>query len=916
MNKLAPALFLLIFGGGSLRVVETREVPRPPRLDRYLAPLPDGAIARLGMAGERDAAVHSFRPVALSPDGKMLATVRGRIILVWDTASRKAVRRIVADRFSILTIAFGPDNSLAALGQNADRVMVWDVGTGAVRRSFPVPANWAGADFSADGRLLATTSAHPPNPNRLRVWDVAIGKQLFEDEEPFPTVFFLPDGKHVLTSRMEQKAKHETIVTVRDSQAGKVISRTRFPGRITFTDITPNGKLLVGLTFVDHKLQDHWRHRVQLFDLDTGECLRTLAETRIGAWGRARFTPDGKGVAALLDDSRCAVWDTATGKELHTFPCDTLYGTDLAFSRDGNTVYSAGRSVGAGDLKTGEHRYLSPGHLELVLSLAFTPDGKHLASGSQDGQVMIWDLASEQIVSELRRETKVFPPSPNHPQQMAFTPDGKHLLRCDDHWPVRLFNAFAGTEVAAFRGSGTVSLFAADGRTLLWSVHAPQAVARQAFPGHHTFSPSGAEQMWAATIHWLAATLVHPELRPLRPLVYRGPKSLPKVPEPAATLEAMFDGLGGVSASPVFLSPDGRLLVERLGVLTGNPASAMGMTWSAGGFRIVDACTGTPIAARPGTGEISEPLAISPDGRIIAVSNHVRLAAMVQPAVELRDLPAKLPLSQKPAPAPFALLETHGLGERLPLREPPNANAPLAFSPDGRWLVFSAHQGTLAALDLTRGKVVHTLRPDLPASCLAFSPDGKRLASGHGHTILLWDATRWPTPPSDAKTLTNAEHVQLWADLADADAARAYRAMVRLQERPDQAIAHLHAKLGVTVEAAKFEQLIANLDSDTFTTREEAAAALAKLSESARPFLRRALEHPRSLEHRCRLEGLLDKLGTPFSTPAALRLLRAVEVLERIGTTPAATLLRRLADATDDSLGPEARRSLERLRKL
>jgi hypothetical protein len=136
--------------------------------------------------------------------------------------------------------------------------------------------------------------------------------------------------------------------------------------------------------------------------------------------------------------------------------------------------------------------------------------------------------------------------------------------------------------------------------------------------------------------------------------------------------------------------------------------------------------------------------------------------------------------------------------------------------------------------------------------------------------------------------------------------------MLRLQERPAEAIALVRGNLSMPVEAAKVERLIADLDSDAFTTRLEATDALVRLGESARPFLQRVVDKPSTLEGKYRVEKLLEKLGTPFSAPPALRLLRAVEVLERIGTEPAATLLRRIAEAAEDPLAPEARRSLER----
>jgi hypothetical protein len=108
-------------------------------------------------------------------------------------------------------------------------------------------------------------------------------------------------------------------------------------------------------------------------------------------------------------------------------------------------------------------------------------------------------------------------------------------------------------------------------------------------------------------------------------------------------------------------------------------------------------------------------------------------------------------------------------------------------------------------------------------------------------------------------------------------------------------------------------RLLAELDSEHFAAREKASRELARLGESARPALQRALARPGAgLEFRRRVEQVLEKTAAP--SKVRLRVLRAVEVLEHAGTPAARQVLRRLSEGIPESrLTQEATASLRRL---
>ena len=108
--------------------------------------------------------------------------------------------------------------------------------------------------------------------------------------------------------------------------------------------------------------------------------------------------------------------------------------------------------------------------------------------------------------------------------------------------------------------------------------------------------------------------------------------------------------------------------------------------------------------------------------------------------------------------------------------------------------------------------------------------------------------------------------------------------------------------------------MIADLDDERFAVREKATTELEKLGKEIEPALHKALQGKPSLEVRRRIDRLLEKLESAAPSPEQLRLLRALEVLEHIGTPEARELLRTLAKgASGARLTQEAKASLDRL---
>jgi hypothetical protein len=360
------------------------------------------------------------------------------------------------------------------------------------------------------------------------------------------------------------------------------------------------------------------------------------------------------------------------------------------------------------------------------------------------------------------------------------------------------------------------------------------------------------------------------------------------------------------------------------------------------GFRLYDIKTGKA------TGEIesAEPLgclAFSPDGRFLVREDGFGLVHLHDAATgkTMRTLRASRPLPQVELDKadllfsldsgyvieawPGLLMRVFHVSSgrevaRFYVNPEDTSNAHqlscMACSPDGRFLaVAEKYSGVIRLLEIASGKVRAEFAGHRDGvHGLAFSPDGQTLASGgEDNVVFLWDVTGAKTPAAVKKTLA-----AWWGDLASEDGKHAGDAIAFLLREPEASVAFLQERLRpVEVpDEKRMMQLLANLDGDAFEKREAASRELAQLGEQAEAALRQALKDRPSLEMRRRLEALLDKLEHRTLPPETLRILRAIEILEHLGTPEARCCLDALAKGAPQARQTqEAKRALDRLTK-
>jgi WD40 repeat protein len=424
-------------------------------------------------------------------------------------------------------------------------------------------------------------------------------------------------------------------------------------------------------------------------------------------------SPDGAVLAAGFwerEEARLAVFDARSGKQ--TAVCEGHHGSlwGFAFSPDGARLATAGEDNTARlwDAASGKLLATCRGHTSKVLGVAFRPDGARLVTTSADGTVRQWDTVAGREVE---------PPYDRHTGEVhvaVYSPDGQWLASAGTDRTIRVWRATGREDVAVLHGhTGDVTgvAFAAGGRRLA-------SLSRHRWSG---WAVDDTVRVWEVD---LQATL--PVLRGHSSYVY-----------------------------PVVFSPDGH--------------------WIASGgwdntVRLWDAATGEPCATLPHPG-IVRTLAFGPDSRWLVSGGNgddrlriwdvatARVRKEIRgPGVSVLYL-AVSPEGGRVAAANWdAMHDVHHLsvcdatsGEQLFSAD----GAPLAYSPDGRWLaVVASDYKTILLLDArTHETAARFEGHEKLVRWASFSPDSRRLATcSLDRTVRLWQVDPLlPSPPGEGR---------------------------------------------------------------------------------------------------------------------------------------------------------------------
>jgi eukaryotic-like serine/threonine-protein kinase len=289
--------------------------------------------------------------VAWSPDGKRIASASGdHTVQVWDAANGGHVLTYRGHGGDVLSLAWSPDGKNVASGSLDKTVQVWDATSGNRVYTYNGHSDAVfDVAWSPDGKRIASAS----NDGSVQIWDAFTGTHVFSylsplnvrlKRAPWNTVAWSPSGNYVAIG-----GAGDAIIL--DATTGKILG--------------------------------YYGHH--------GGSANSIA-----------WSPDGVYLAIGRDDTTVQVWNVATTTNVYTYTGHSADVFTVAWSPDGKRIASGSSDgfVQVWDALTGNHVYTYRGHADYypghftsgksVNAVAWSPDGKRIASGSDDMTVQVW----------------------------------------------------------------------------------------------------------------------------------------------------------------------------------------------------------------------------------------------------------------------------------------------------------------------------------------------------------------------------------------------------------------------------------------------------------------------------------------------------------------------------------------------
>jgi WD40 repeat protein len=876
--------------------------PESVKCDQYGDPLPPGAVERFGKSWLNAGA----RRIVPSPDGKSILCLRYGIYLDrFDRETGKLTRTTTLPAEPTWETLLAADGRRAVLfhgtyGQPTDVWEVWDLDRRKLVSTIR-PQCGQGAFLNAispDGRHVVSASDSDSVEGNVKfsltIWDADSGRQTGNADFELPVdghgsgwnsaPRFSADGRYLLRYSGHSGQTFLTALNLK----GRVLWQRVIPNKDSWSPVEINGRLLLGVS------------PCRVVDWESGEEITLRLPPDMDPSGALGTSCGGKTLlysAAVGNESELRAWNFEKAAADPDIRPLRLRKEAFAYQwQPGGTEVVVTEGVPRIiDLRTGRqigpHR-TSVGHSSAIMAIAFSVDGTRMVSVDEYDRLRLWDMSTGRWIEEwmatpspVQWEFNGWGGGNGTPGVPAFdlSVDGRRLVLAEQR-----------------KGDNSPQLRVVDtatGSTIATRALPQKKAGNVSTVGRLGFSPS-ADRVFVAFGDWQDEQLADPTHK-------------------LSQWDLPLNQWRDVGTMPMSSAARG---------------GRIGSRWFVGG-RVFDAESGKQVSELTGASRWG--FAVTPDCRLAAGLGRGDGPAEFGPFDPIRDLRVWDARTGDPIcelscpPVPIVPLTRSISGEMV---DDPRTSGRkqavwphcLALHPSGRWLATSDIRG-VRLWDLLTGRVVHTFpmpyRPAIethlgsPATSLAFTPDGDRLATGTPDgTILIWAVPRRKADP-----VAPGELESLWNDLTGPDGTKGWRAAWRLMDDPRAAIGLIRAKLKPAERVSDMEvaRLLAAVNSPDFRRREAATRRLEAIIDRVSPAVTEAAKAATaSPELRERLHKVLATApgdDRPLPVRAAAQS-RAVAVQEFAGTPDGRAALRDLAAGPPEAwLTREAEAALARL---
>ncbi len=400
--------------------------------------------------------------IVFSPDGNSIASYVDKAIRIWDTNTGKEKKRFKGNKIPVSTVAFSPDNRTLVSASYDDTLRFWDVDTGKEKK---IVTGYGGffrdVSLSPDAQSLMSICY---GNNTIRLWNSSTGKHeknFVEHKLNVWDTVLSRDGKRLASSSGLKNTIH--LWDVNTGAHSKLKGPKSLVSDVAFSR---DGQMLASWG-ISGKNKDI----MKFYDADTGNIQRTLQLTEQDDMDVLVETYFDKNVFAGIGkyfDPTLFVWNLVT--DYYKIIDIGVYEVNVArFSPDGRILAVVGkarpqqklkteRRIALYDVKTGDHIRTLTGHSDKIVSLAFSPDGKTLASGSgsigTEETIRLWDIETgnsriftdpDWTERQQKFEAKVA-------SSLTFSPDGQTLASGMKLGDIYLWETATGAKKKILRG--------------------------------------------------------------------------------------------------------------------------------------------------------------------------------------------------------------------------------------------------------------------------------------------------------------------------------------------------------------------------------------------------------------------------------------------------------------------------------